>query len=505
MLQHHSMSFFADLRQRISPHKWLILGSAAILLPVLIAWYFCADPFGDDPLCDGKPVSYWIDKMVDVPMNIGGLEYWPTEYTDYIAPEEALKTNSAAAGRALATYLNKHWGDGDTLMSNIEGTICCAMRNFGLVKSPIQNRFFLRRKYRRIAVYDALYYLGKDAEPALPSILKEFMRPQTSRVWYPRLHPTLAAKAWPGLLGVFASTTDIVEKYKVLWSLQVYPPSYGSYSPGEAEKVIAMLRMAIHDKDKTLRENAMSSLGDFASRNRRYSDITAIEKDFIDALKDASPGVRSAACWGLFSIGEKDGPAIQPLMDELNQGNTITLCAAARALGRLDTKNVSTDKIKEYFYKTQPGSMDERALAHALDEMGFPPDQLRDSFFSRMENFDDSLTYTSDPITRVKKCYNIVYRNDVMRPPANDIKIPDDHSEQALRQYWKDMAPNILKCIDAENKFDFQELNSLLLTEPLLWSLPEVREWAIKATASPCPTIREAGWNVLSHDPSSGK
>lgn len=493
----------SDSRSSLIRHKWLILSSAAILLPALIVWYFNSNPFGDDPICNGKPVSYWIEKMVDL---VGRSE----DQQDIITSVEALKTNSPAASRALVTYLSRHSSEEDAFATNLVNSSC--FYRLAYWPRSIVNYHRNRRIYRRLAVYNALYYLGTDGEPELPFILKEVMKPQVYRKWdwnwELRLHPVLAAKAWRQLLAMFASTSDINVKTQIIGFLNESPPSYGSYSPDEATKVIEMLRTAIHDKDDGVRYNAVRALGDFANRDRRFLKIDAIEQDFIDALQDSSSSVRWGACVGLGLIGKKDGLAIQPLIDEMSKGDD-NLIVAARALGKLDAKKVSADKIKELFFKTKSGSYEEEQLAHALDDMGVRPVIMNDQFLAQFKKdrgvssfiLNESLTYTQDPVMRIKLCTLILNEFNPEHPPSGAIiKIPEDFSNEGRQRYWKETAPQIMKCIEYQNDAGVRGIDNLFITEPLLWSLPEVHEWAIKATASTDESVRQAGWNVLSHD-----
>ena len=170
---------------------------------------------------------------------------------------------------------------------------------------------------RDLQLNAAFAALGPSARPAFPALTNLLPRPETTSVSASAL-ARLGSEAFEPLTRALESPHR-----------DVRAAAAGALGmmPGDLARIIPALRKALADSDKSVRVNAVISLGQIAE-----SKPEVVLDDLIRGLRDTSPSVKIFAADFLARLGRHARPAVPELV---NMAEGLDRLASGKAMGAL--------------------------------------------------------------------------------------------------------------------------------------------------------------------------
>jgi hypothetical protein len=168
--------------------------------------------------------------------------------------------------------------------------------------------------------------LGPSARPAFPMLTNLLLRPETATV-----SASALARLGPEAFGALSRALENPQAQVRAAAAGVL----GSMS-GDLSKIIPALRIALTDSDKSVRINAVVSLGQIAE-----IDPEAVLDDLIRGLRDSSPTVKIFAAELLARLGDGARPAVPELVNMAKGLDRLARGTAVSALKQIDTETAA--------------------------------------------------------------------------------------------------------------------------------------------------------------------
>ena len=297
---------------------------AALLVVALAAWWMFFKP-PEDPLCNGVRLSEWLERP-------GWNQGRPP-----IQPED-LRAISHKAVPFLAHYLHNN-------CPQYRKGVAARMPDWLRMKLPptwIEREVVGNRDACQHALV-ALEWLGADAEPALPTLIKLQNRSGGMLGFLPaRTIHGIGPASWPAVLEVWQSGSTTARK-AIIWELPRRFDSALAATDAEKKRSIDLLLQACSDPDPWVQYTASQSLG--ICRRRNVGAVWVFDPAIPVLIRIAEVGgvpAPEAATYALSEFPEHSG-VIVPALKKIAATGPYRGSWAASALERLREK---TQNIK---------------------------------------------------------------------------------------------------------------------------------------------------------------
>jgi len=179
---------------------------------------------------------------------------------------------------------------------------------------------------RDLQLSAAFAALGPSARPALPALTNLLLRPETASV-----SASALARLGPDAFGPLNCALESPHP-------EVRAAAAGALGtmPDDLLRIVPALRNALADSDKSVRINAVISLGQIAETKPE-----AVLDDLIRGLRDTSPSVKIFAADFLARLGKDARPAVPELVNVAAGLDRLASGRAVSALRQIDPETAA--------------------------------------------------------------------------------------------------------------------------------------------------------------------